>query len=136
MTNRPYRVGDLVVYEKNKYSTSPGHRAREIQPSGMGEGYHYIVDKYWVVSRILKGGQLRLKTRTGKSHVVDAEDRSLRRASWWERQFWRSRFPGNEPAHRTTKRDQSTLAAKRLASIDSCSTSSPAAGNRDLTDES
>jgi hypothetical protein len=37
--------------------------------------------------------QVLLRTRRGKEHTVDADCPSLRRATWWEKLFYRHRFP-------------------------------------------
>lgn len=83
--------GDLVVYTKTKFGSRPGRRARSVWPVPHGEGYSYLVDKLWVVVDQRPDGQLLLRTRRGKLHLVDPEDRSLRRATWWDRLRFRSR---------------------------------------------
>lgn len=88
-----YRAGDPVIYQMAKYSSHPTPRAKEVYPTGMGEGYHYVVEKYWMVVEVLEDGQLKLVTRGGKTHVVDPGSPLLRRASWWQRTFHRDRFP-------------------------------------------
>lgn len=93
-----FSIGDSVVYRVTKYSNHPGPRAQRVQPLAKGENYSYAVDKYWVVAAIEAEGQLRLRTRTGKEHLVDPADRNLRHANWWERTFKRDRFPELESA--------------------------------------
>lgn len=88
-----FRVGDRVVFTMNKRSSSPGPRASNVKAAPTGELYSYQVEKYWVVAELLDGDRLRLLTRRGKSHIVDADDVRLRKARWWERWFSRSRFP-------------------------------------------
>lgn len=87
-----YHPGDWVVYRKAKYSEHPGPRAQNVSPAQAGEKYAYTVDKFWVVSKVLENGRLVLQTRRGKEHIVDADDRDLHRARWWERLFYRNRF--------------------------------------------
>lgn len=91
-----YRRGDLVVYRKSKYSAHPGPRAKQISPEPLGEGYRYEVDKFWVVVEARENGQVLLRTRRGKEHLVAANHPCLRRAHWWERLLHRLRFPNLE----------------------------------------
>lgn len=88
-----YRRGDPVIFRMSKHSTHPGPRARNVKPATKGEEYSYQVDKFWTVAEVLEDGRLRLKTRRGKEHIVDAEDAQLRPARWWERWIHRDRFP-------------------------------------------
>ncbi len=88
-----YEVGDWVVYAQKKQSPAPGPRAKNINPSQYGELYSYQVDKYWVVAEVKNIGELVLKTRRGKEHVVLSDDIRLRKARWWERFFLKARFP-------------------------------------------
>lgn len=91
MPRNELQPGDWVVYRKTKHSTCPGPRATEISPSRGGDTYSYIVDKYWVVTAV-GDGSVRVRTRRGKEHEVEAGDPNLHRASWWERLRFRSRF--------------------------------------------
>lgn len=86
---RPY---DWVIYRHQKYSLSPGKRAKRISPSRHGEMYSYQVDKYWIV-RHVKDGLLVLETRRGKQHTLPITDSRIRKANLWERLFFASRFP-------------------------------------------
>ena len=90
---RTFHPGDPVVYRATKFSAHPGPRAEDIAPSEHGEQYSYLVDKYWVVEEVLPDGQLRLRTRRGKQHILPAADPRLRHANWWERLMRRGRFP-------------------------------------------
>ena len=92
---RRFRRGDVVVVARQKFSTSPGPRAREVSPATSGDSYSYIVDKYWLV-KSCDDGELRLLTRTGKEHVIPADDFRVRKPTIWERLFARSRFPSLE----------------------------------------
>ena len=87
-----FTYGDWVIYRKLKHSASPGPRAHNISPSPHGELYNYFVDKFWIVESVLPDGRLQLRTRTGKTHVINASDPRLRRARWWERWFYNNRF--------------------------------------------
>lgn len=109
---KPFRVGEVVVYVKQKTGTSPGPRAKQVHGAKKGEDYTYLVDKFWrVVSS--QGNQLVLRTRRGKSHEVSADDNRLRRPSLWENLFMRSKFPGLETDDAGAEQDsiQSTSAA-------------------------
>ncbi len=86
------KPGDWVVYTKPKYGVAPGPRAKEVSPNRHGEGYSYVVEKFWIVAESLSDGRLKLRTRRGKEHVVRADDSNLRRARWWERWYYRDRF--------------------------------------------
>lgn len=88
-----YRIGDRVVYTLDKYTDSPGRRAKNVFPAPYGESYQYQVDKYWLVLDVQPDGHVVLQTRRGKLHVVAVDDPRLRKASWFER-LWRGhRFP-------------------------------------------
>jgi hypothetical protein len=96
MSLHRYSLGDWVVYRKTKHSTSPGPRAKEISPEPNGEAYSYCVEKFWAVTKI-DNGRVTLSTRRGKQHVVEPSDPNLRPARWWERLFYRDRFPQSPP---------------------------------------
>ena len=97
-----FRPGDWVVFRRTKHTTHPGHRAREIQAAANGDFYSYFVEKFWTVDEVLPDGQLRLRTRRGKIHIVRDNDPNLRRASIWERIRHRTRFlPPNRPTQAT-----------------------------------
>ena len=96
MARRSFRNGDPVVYCKEKVSTRPGPRARDVHPAERGDDYSYRVDKFWTVVEIRNDGRLVLRTRRGKLHVLDADDPHLRPASLWERLRFRGRFPGTD----------------------------------------
>ena len=87
-----FSPGDWIVYCKTKFSRHPGPRARGIQPTEHGDGYVYMVDKYWVVDEVLGDGRLKLRTRRGKVHTVQPHDLCLRRPTLWERLIRRNRF--------------------------------------------
>jgi hypothetical protein len=87
-----YKPGDPVVFCKTKQSVRPGPRAKAIDPAPQGDDYTYLVDKFWVVSEV-RDDKLTLLTRRGKTHVVDVGDPHIRRPRWWERLWYRNRFP-------------------------------------------
>lgn len=91
-SNDHYHAGDWVIYRKHKSSTSPGPRAENVHAAQKGNLYRYTVDKFWVVEGLEDDGQLRLRTRRGKRHSVDANDPALRKARVWERWIYRTRF--------------------------------------------
>lgn len=88
------RAGDWVIYRKTKFSTHPGPRAQNVLPAEHGDEYAYTVDKFWVVADVRPDGSLLIKTRRGKEHSVRPNDPNLRKANWWERWRYRSRFEG------------------------------------------
>ncbi len=92
MTAVTFAVGDWVIYRKTKHSPVPGPRAENVLPAEHGDDYCYTVDKFWIVTGVLPGGRLVLKTRRGKTHTVSQADPNLRKANWWERRRYRSRF--------------------------------------------
>ena len=98
MERRRYSAGDPVIYRKVKHSTSPGRRARSIDPAPRGEEYTYSVDKFWVVVEVRNDDHVLLVTRRGKQNLVQIEDPNLRPARWWEKLFYRSRFPSVDGA--------------------------------------
>lgn len=87
-----FQRNDWVIYRKQKSSVSPGPRASEVHAAGKGNSYRYVVEKYWVVEEVLDDDRLKICTRRGKRHLVDANDPSMRKARWWERLLYRSRF--------------------------------------------
>jgi hypothetical protein len=90
---RKLKRGDRVICARPKASPHPGRRAKEVRPAPHGEDYRYMVDKFWRVAQVRADGKVVLRTRRGKRHVLDMDDRLLRRARWWERLIYRSRFP-------------------------------------------
>ena len=90
---RQFEVGQKVVYTRDKYTSRPGPRAKNIVASQHGESYEYQVDKYWLVERVLPDGRLDLVTRRGKLHTVDADDPRLRPANLIEKLIKGHLFP-------------------------------------------
>lgn len=88
-----YTPGTPVVYLKTKRSPNPGPRAAHVQPTPHGEEYVYVVDKFWVVTEVRDEGQLVLRTRRGKQHIVAADDPQLRPMRWWEKLLWQHKIP-------------------------------------------
>jgi hypothetical protein len=102
MIRRAFRKGDCVVYRRSKYTTHPGPRAHDVDASEHGDNYHYLVDKFWIVADIPVEGQLLLRTRRGKTHVVEALDPNLRHATWWDRIRYHRRFVELQQAPQVT----------------------------------
>jgi hypothetical protein len=88
-----FKIGDLVVYRKQKQSVHPGPHARGICPAPLGDDYYYYVDKFWTVASEQSGQTIIVLTRRGKQHMLAADDPALRPATWWERTWHRCRFP-------------------------------------------
>lgn len=91
--SKSFNVGDRVVYTRDKHTTKPGPRAKNVIATPHGEMYEYQVDKYWLVIGVQADGQLIFKTRRGKLHSFPADDPRLRKASLWERLFKAKLFP-------------------------------------------
>ena len=96
-----YHVGDKVVYTRDKYSSCPGPRAKNVDATPKGELYQYQVDKYWIVADV-RGKDVVLETRRGKRHVLSCDDLRLRKASWFERIFRSKLFPTKGADSRVT----------------------------------
>ncbi|TWU41854.1 hypothetical protein [Novipirellula artificiosorum] len=96
MGQTEWNCGDWVIYRKQKSSTSPGQRASNVHPASKGDLYHYTVDKYWIVEKLLDSGEVQLCTRRGKRHRVSSNDPMLRRANWWQRLLNRRRYEAIE----------------------------------------
>jgi hypothetical protein len=92
MRLKRFSVGDWVLYRKLKHSASPGRRASDISRALHGDGYNYFVVKFWTVQEVLPDGRLKLRTRKGKTHLIDASDPNLRRVTWWMRWIYKNRF--------------------------------------------
>ena len=90
---RHIHPGDVVLYRKQKRSVRPGPHARDIWPAENGDTYSYSVDKFWRVVDVRPDGSLLVRTKTGKQHVILADDPSIRRIHWWNWLFSRHRFP-------------------------------------------
>lgn len=103
-----FQPGDWVIYRKTKHSDHPGPRARRISPSPHGDEYTYLVDKFWVVSEVRDNGEIVIKTRRGKTHTVPANDIKLRKANWWERYWFRNRFPNGTEADASQPQQSAT----------------------------
>jgi hypothetical protein len=89
---RQFKPGDKVVYRKSKHTPHPGRRAREIRACSKGDNYSYYVDKFWVISRVLAEGEVVVRTRRGKTHVIDQRDPNLHRPTLWQRVRYHARF--------------------------------------------
>jgi hypothetical protein len=94
----PYRPGECVVYRKPKFSTHPGPRATSVWATPHGDSYSYCVEKYYRVAEVGAGKAVVVVTRRGRRRVLAADDPALRRARWWERLWFRHRFPAPAPA--------------------------------------
>ncbi|MEM9826225.1 MAG: hypothetical protein AAF958_06535 [Planctomycetota bacterium] len=90
-TASDWTPGQWAIFRKSKRSTQPGPRASRIQASSKGDSYSYVVDKFWVVSRVL-GDRLELRTASGKLRELAADDPNLRKPTFIERWLWRDRF--------------------------------------------
>jgi hypothetical protein len=88
-----FKVGDPAIFIVSKFSKDPGPRAKQIFPAPSGDFYSYQVEKYWTVAAVHPNGQLRLMTRRGKYHDVQATDPRLQPARWWKKWLLRKRFP-------------------------------------------
>jgi hypothetical protein len=87
------KVGDGVVYRKQKVSTRPCPRAYDIHPTSQGDDYTYFVDKFWTVENVLRDGRILVTTRTKKHHYLSPDDPNLREAGWMARLRYGRRFP-------------------------------------------
>ncbi len=87
------RIGDRIVYRKQKASTHPAPAAQGIRAAERGDLYYYIVNKYWTVEDILTDGRIVARTRTNKLHRLTADDPNLHKAGLLERLRHRARFP-------------------------------------------
>jgi hypothetical protein len=88
-----FRKGDRIIYHKNKVSAHPTPRARDVHPAARGDDYHYVVDKYWIVTDIIDEQTIEAMTRTGKRHRLSVEDPRLRKAGLISRLIHYSDFP-------------------------------------------
>ena len=89
---RPFKPGDCVVFRRRKHTTRPGRRAQDVEATAHGDLYSYFVEKPWIVASVQDDGKLLVKTRRGKTHLVDPNDPNLRHASLWDRLRYRTRF--------------------------------------------
>lgn len=90
---KTYRVGDPVVYRKGKVSPHPGARARDVFPAEHGDDYTYHVDKFWTVAELPDANHVTVLTRTGKRHLLSANDPFLHKANFLQRLLHRGKFP-------------------------------------------
>ena len=88
-----FAKGDWIVFAKQKWSTSPGPRARAVSAATGGDLYSYLVDKFWVVAERSSDGLLKLRTRSGKEHHITEDDPRLRPPNLRERLLMRHKFP-------------------------------------------
>jgi len=98
MAIKHVKVGEPVVFRLSKLSSHPGPRAQSIKPAPRGEQYWYEVDKFWVVSEARPSGELVLKTRRGKTHVLPSDHAKLRRPRLWEKLLYRHKLPSLDQA--------------------------------------
>lgn len=88
-----FRSGEPVIGRLSKHSRRPARDAEHVRAARSGDDYSYDVKRYWRVEAIEADGRVRVRTRSGKRRVVRAERPALRRARWWERVLYRSKFP-------------------------------------------
>jgi hypothetical protein len=93
-----FKLGDYVIYRKQKHSVRPGPNAKRIYPAPYGDDYSYKVDKFWMVIAVQPNDEITVCTRRGKQLTLNTDDPALRRAYWWERLLFRHRFPVLKPA--------------------------------------
>lgn len=106
-----FRKGDWIVFRKTKFSEHPTPRAIEVTPSRQGDGYTYVVEKYWVVVDTLDNGDLVVCTRRGKRHTISPDDYQVRKASLWDRFARRGRFLETSEVADSDIFDRSSVAA-------------------------
>lgn len=105
-----FQKGDWIVFRKTKFSEHPTPRAIEVSPSRRGDGYTYVVEKYWVVVDTLENGNLVVCTRRGKHHVIEPDEFKVRKATLWDRLMRRSRFQETSEVAESDTYDSSSLA--------------------------
>ena len=109
-------AGDKVVYEKHKRSEHPSRWARDVHPEPHGEGYSYIVDKYWTVVDVdEQKGTVTCATRGGKRNVVRVDDPHLRGASWIEHLVHKYRLCDEYDPRKKTFPDPLRLMVEQIA---------------------
>jgi hypothetical protein len=84
--------GSRVIYLKQKHSTHPSRKARDVHAAPKGELYDYVIEKCRIVELVRDDGQLVLRTPKGNLQVVSPDDPGLRPATLWERIRYRDRF--------------------------------------------
>ena len=85
---KSFKKGQVVIFCKEKHSTRPGPRARNVRPAHRGDMYDYLVDKFWIVAGI-EDDELVLRTPKGKIRRVSPEDPHLRKPRLTERMWLR-----------------------------------------------
>ncbi len=87
---RRFSTGEPVVYEEVQQPTNAQTRqnAQITDSDNSGVVYHYMR-----VMESREKGTLVLLTQSGQLHVTHNNNPNLRRASWWERLCYPSRFP-------------------------------------------
>lgn len=106
-----FQKGDWIVFRKTKFSEHPTSRAIEVTPSQQGDGYSYVVEKYWVVVDVLEDGSLVVCTRRGKHHTIAPDEFQVRKANLWDRFARRNRFQETSEVADSGAFDRSTIAA-------------------------
>ena len=86
------KIRDFVVYRKQKTSTHPSLRAKDIKPAPFGDTYSYIIDKFWKVVQIFDDETIEIETRRGKRHRLGLNTPLLRKVSIWDRMVFRNRL--------------------------------------------
>ena len=110
-SNTRFRKGDWIVFRKTKFSEHPTSRAIEVTPSRQGDGYSYVVEKYWVVVDTLENGNIVVCTRRGKRHEIEPDEFKVRKATLWDRVLRRSRFQETSEVAESDVFDRQSLAA-------------------------
>jgi hypothetical protein len=101
------KPGDMVIVTQTHRRPCPSKRATAVYPEPRGEDYCYTVQKYWIVLEVQPDGVAKFLTRRGKIRYLTATNPAVRRASFWERIFYRGRFASAKSlrANRTKQAD-------------------------------
>ena len=87
-----FKAGNFVVYRKEKTSTHPSLRAKNLFPARHGDTYSYVIKKFWKVLRVFEDNTIEVETRRGKRRILAPGDPRLRKAGLWQRVFFKDRF--------------------------------------------
>lgn len=90
---RQHKIGDIVVYAKQRWGTSPSVNARNISAQQTGEQYSYAELEFLRVLRRFDDGTLELATLGEDIQRLQENDPLLRRPTLWERLVSWDKFP-------------------------------------------
>ena len=90
---RRFRAGAPIIYRAIATSAPLGREAHQVQVASKGEFYYYVTHKYWRVEEVRPDGIIVARSSLMEQYFLRPNDPNLRKASFFERLRYATRFP-------------------------------------------